>query len=161
MSISHPAQLLNHAIFRFRDFAEAALVSHFLAQACPNPTLVDVALSELFSNAIEHGNLELSFQEKTKLQEENRWLSEIEHRLTLPQFKHKKVIVEYTRLPLELHFKITDEGKGFNWKALKQSPQPPNMMNKHGHGLAIIMDAAFERVEYLGCGNEVLCVIVL
>lgn len=161
MTRLHPAQLLKEATFEFRTFEEATKVSHFLAQACPNPTLADIALSELFTNAIEHGNLNLSFKEKTQLQQENRWLPEIERRLTLPEYQQKKVTVLYTRKDKELRFKIIDEGKGFDWKKHKKESSSKEELASHGRGLAIITKAAFERVEYLGAGNEVLCVISL
>lgn len=157
----HPAQLLTQATFQFRSFAEAALVSQFLAHTCPEPTLTDIALSELFTNAIEHGNLNLSYEQKTQLQKENHWLAEIERRLTLPEYKNKSVTVVYTRTSTELQFKITDEGKGFDWKQLKQHITPAQASSSHGRGLDIIKHALFQRVQYSGSGNEVLCVIKL
>ncbi len=151
--------LLQEATFRFKDFHEAAKLSHFLSQACPAPALADIALSELFMNGVEHGNLHLSYAEKTQLQKENRWIAEIEHRLTLPEYKNKSVSVHYKRTATELIFTITDEGKGFDWQHIKShSDHNPDF---HGRGLAIIADTAFKHVEYKGCGNQVVCVIAL
>jgi anti-sigma regulatory factor (Ser/Thr protein kinase) len=151
--------LIQEATFELKDFHQATKLSNFLAQACPTPTLADIALSELFMNAIEHGNLNLSYTEKTQLQAENRWISEIEHRLTLPQYKNKIVTVHYKRTNTELIFRIIDEGQGFDWQHIKQKTEEnPNF---HGRGLAIIAQTAFKSVEYTGCGNQVTCVIAL
>ena len=118
--LDSPIHFLKHAVFQFRDFQQATLVSSFLAQECPQPILADIALSEIFMNAVEHGNLNLSYKLKTQLQKENRWLSEIEYRLTLPEYKNRLVTVAYTRTSEELIFKITDEGAGFDWQHFKK-----------------------------------------
>jgi anti-sigma regulatory factor (Ser/Thr protein kinase) len=158
--LDSPISLLKNAIFQFRTFQEATLLSNFLAQTCPKPVLTDIALSEIFMNAIEHGNLELSYQLKTQLQKENRWLTEIEHRLTLPEYKHKVVTLAYTRTSKELIFKITDQGKGFDWQNFKKNI-PQYNEELHGRGLAIIQECVFHRIEYQGKGNEVICTINL
>lgn len=159
-TIDSPIHLLKHAIFQFRDFHEAALLSNFLAQICPKPILADIALSEIFMNAVEHGNLDLSYQKKTELQKENLWITEIERRLTLAEYKHKLVTLEYTRTSEELIFKVTDQGKGFDWQNFKKNI-PQHNIALHGRGLAIIQESVFQRVEYQGKGNEVICVIKL
>ena len=57
--------LLQKGVFRLRTMSEATLLSEFIANNCPNPRLVLVGISEMIVNAIEHGNLGITFDEKS------------------------------------------------------------------------------------------------
>ena len=106
------ARLLLNGQFKFRRLSEAKDLSEYLAAACPNPTLSAIGLCEIFLNAIEHGNLAIGFDEKTKLQSENNWLEEIDKRLSLPENIHKFVFVEFNCNEIEISIKVTDQGNG-------------------------------------------------
>jgi len=58
-------------------------LSALLSSACPEPRKVVVGLWELILNAIEHGNLGISYEEKSNLNKENQWSSEILRRLSI------------------------------------------------------------------------------
>lgn len=55
---------LNQASFSFRSHKEAQTVTALLAKTCAQPERVATGLFELLVNAIEHGNLDISFDEK-------------------------------------------------------------------------------------------------
>lgn len=154
------APFLKQGQFRFRTLDEARSVATFLANACPHPRIAAVGLTEVFINAIEHGNLDISSDEKTKLQHNMQWLSEIQKRLALPENIHKYVEVEFHRKENELVITVTDQGKGFNWQQYKTF-NPEDTKSTHGRGLAMSKDLAFSRQEYAGKGNIVICYISL
>jgi len=152
--------LLQYGLFRFRQMADANLLAESIACHCPNPRLVVVGISELLVNAIEHGNLGISFDEKSQLQADNTWLNEIERRLQLPENKNKFVEVEYTRTDQEIKIKVTDQGKGFDWKKF-ESPPADGAHKSHGRGIFLAKNLAFKEFYYSGQGNVVTCVISL
>lgn len=147
------------AQFKFRLLQEAYAIANFLAEACPNPRLAIVGISELLINAVEHGNLGITYEEKTKLQVENQWIPEIERRLSLEENKNKFVSVDFTRLDTELHIRVTDEGQGFDWHKFVQPAEKSSIT--HGRGIPIAKNVAFSKLQYFGKGNEVLGIIEL
>lgn len=158
---------LKTARFEFRLLEEAQLIADFLAQTCPNPTLAALGFSELFVNAIEHGNLGIFYDEKNKLLHGDEWLDEVQRRLQLPEYMNKTVKVDYTRTDSEIIVKVTDEGKGFDWRKPKEENDNSKEVKEvkeseyHGRGIDIIKGMVFQKVEYSGRGNEVTCFIKL
>lgn len=153
------ARLLISGQFRFRSLQEATAIAEFLGKVCPNPRLHIMAISEIFMNAIEHGNLGISSEEKLELQRENRWIPEIERRLKLPVNTNKHVNVKVTQSKSEMRLHVTDDGQGFNWKDLKHSKI--DNYSTQGRGIIMAENLAFKSLEYSEKGNEVVCVISL
>ena len=153
----HPALFLRQAHFSFRKPKEAQGVANFIANACPNPRLAIVGITEIFMNAIEHGNLAISYDEKTDLQD---WFLEIEKRLDLPENRHKTVEVEFIKTEAELQITVTDQGKGFNWRQY-QNLDDRQIYATHGRGIALAKNILFSRIEYSEKGNQVICTIPL
>jgi hypothetical protein len=163
--------------FSLRGLAEAYAIARFISRACPNPRLSLVGITELLLNAIEHGNLGISYEEKTQLQKDNNWIPEIERRLSLAenQNKYVDVNVERKEKEQELHIRIVDQGSGFDWRqflepdevkdetkqASNQETVKPSRTSTHGRGIPMARGLAFSRLEYFGKGNEVLGVISL
>ncbi len=153
------ARFLMKAHFRIRLLPEAIALAQFLGKACPNPALHIVGISEILVNAIEHGNLGITSNEKSQLQKENRWLPEIERRLQLPEYRNKYVNVTLSRTDTEIQLYVEDDGNGFNWKALKNAA-----LDKHstqGRGILMAENLAFKSLEYSDKGNAVTCIIAL
>jgi CheY-like chemotaxis protein len=145
---------LDQARFSFRTLKEAQQVTALLARTCPTPERVATGLFELLVNAIEHGNLELSYDEKTRLQDEGRWENELEHRLAGAEYGSRHVSVEMARTGEGIGFTILDQGRGFDWRDYDES-NPARLIDSHGRGILIARKLAFDRLEYKGCGNEV------
>lgn len=157
-----PAEIARFLIdghFRIRLLSEAIALAEFLGKACPNPAVNSVGISEILVNAIEHGNLGISSQEKLQLQKENRWLSEIERRLQLPEYIDKHVNVTVTRTSTEMRLQVQDDGKGFDWQTLKNVKH--DNQSTQGRGILMAENLAFKSLEYSGKGNVVTCVISL
>ncbi len=152
--------LLNTGCFTFQTLDEAHALASLLADTCPAPEKVVTGLSELFINAVEHGNLGIGYDEKSKMQREGSWLQEIENRLLMPENKAKKVHVTYTRHKSCIEFIIVDKGQGFTWeKYLKLDPA--RAFDSHGRGIALACMKSFSKINYEGCGNKVTAVVDL
>lgn len=147
--------LLDSGRFSFRDLNEAKMLTTLLAAACPEPDKVAMGLSELLINAIEHGNLGISYKEKSQLIENEKWEAEIEQRLTLDEYAKLKVSVIFERKENEISILVSDQGEGFEWQQyLEMSPE--RSQDSHGRGIAMANMLSFNSVEYQGTGSEVL-----
>ncbi len=152
--------LLDAAEFRFATLADVSRVAGVLASLCPNPDSASVGLTELMINAIEHGNLGISYDEKSRLKHEDTWESEIQRRQELPEHRHKQARVSMRREREEIVFVITDEGRGFD--AVRYLDfEPERACDLNGRGIAMARHISFRRIEYRGCGNEVIAAIAL
>lgn len=153
-------QYLNRAEFAFRTPSEARDIAALLANACPDGTRVVLGLSELMLNAVEHGNLGITYAEKSALISADRLHEEIAARLSSPSHVNKWAIVEVERASGEIRFLIRDQGKGFNWRQYLEI-QPERAFDTHGRGIAMARMTSFDQIEYRGLGNEVLAVVKL
>jgi sigma-B regulation protein RsbU (phosphoserine phosphatase) len=156
---SQVARFLINGHFRFRLLSEAMALAEFLGKVCPNPSMHSVGISEILVNAIEHGNLGITSEEKLQLQKDNRWLSEIERRLQLPEHRNQYVNVEVTQSAFEMQLHVQDDGKGFNWKAFQNANA--NNESTQGRGILMAERLAFKSLEYSEKGNAVTCIILL
>ena len=145
---------LEHASFSFRTTDEARDIATLLANACPNSERVVLGLSELMLNAVEHGNLAISYQEKSQLIARNALGEEIERRLADPLTGSRRARVEFERRGETLHFNLREQGAGFDWRAFIEM-RPERAFDTHGRGIAMAKLLSFASLEYLGCGNEV------
>ena len=151
---------LQQGRFRVKSIEEAYDLSLLVAQACPNPEKVAFGLNELIVNGVEHGNLQISFEEKTKLQETDQWDDEIARRQISPEHAHKFVEVTFERHPDRIQLTVTDQGLGFDWSDY-QEIKPERLLESHGRGIAMAKALSFDHLEYVGRGNRVSCVVKL
>ena len=149
-------KLIRSGEFEFRTLEECRHVTSLLASACPNPEKVLVGLSELMVNAIEHGNLGISFDEKTRLLERSCWEAEILNRLKQPVYAQRIAEASFKRTDTEILITITDQGAGFNWRNY-QRVNLAAMFNSHGRGIALAREFSFDSVSYNEAGNQVTC----
>ncbi|HVR43248.1 MAG TPA: response regulator [Thermoanaerobaculia bacterium] len=151
--------LLREALFSVRTIEEARAVGAILANACPEPSTAVIGLTELLLNAIEHGNLGISYEEKSELKTRRVWIAEMKRRLALPENAGKRVEVRYERAGEEARFTIRDEGEGFDWRRFIDI-EPARAFDTHGRGIALARRLSFDTLEYRGNGNEVVATIV-
>lgn len=144
--------------FECQTLDQARNLAKLLAAACPDPQKVVVGLSELLINAIEHGNLSIGFQAKTKFQAQGTWEKEIERRLNLPDNRHKRVNVTLAITDREVNFHIRDCGDGFN-SANYLEIDPSRAVNTHGRGIAIAKSMSFDGLEFNAIGNEIVAMV--
>ena len=152
--------LMNKGSFKFKTLQDAKNVAYHISSCFPNPEKVVYGLHELLVNAIEHGNLGISFNEKTKLVDDQKWLDEVEKRLTLPEYSSRYALLEFENDGSKIQIRIKDEGKGFDWQDFLEI-KPERATLSHGRGIVTSKVLSFDEVNYVGCGNEVLCTVNL
>lgn len=145
--------LMRDAVFTFRTVEEAHDIGGLLATTCPDPTKMVIGLTELLINAVEHGNLGITYDEKTELNASGKWMEEVGRRLALPENKGKSVELRFERTPDAIRFTIRDHGVGFDWQKYMQV-DVKRAFDTHGRGIAMANLLSFSRLEYRGAGNE-------
>ena len=156
--IGDTPDLQHEATFTFKTMHSARELATLLANTCPEPQRVVVGLAELLLNAVEHGNLGISFAEKSRLRREERWEEEVAARLADQANTAKDVWVEYVREPNRVRILIRDQGDGFDWRSHLEM-DPAQATGLHGRGIAIARLMSFDNIEYRGSGNEVEVVV--
>ena len=126
-------------------------------QICPPSglMLLGVALHEALTNAIYHGNLELSSKIKEENEKEFYRLSE--ERKKKEPYKERRVYVAATLTRQEAMFVVRDEGQGFDPATLPDPTDPSNMEKISGRGLLLIQ-TFMDRVEHNETGNQITMV---
>jgi CheY-like chemotaxis protein len=145
--------LMDQSRFRFATLKEAQDLSYLLANACPKPTGVVIGIMELMVNAIEHGNLGITYDEKAELLRTDSWQQEIARRQTSDAHKHKYALVSFERGDEMIELRIEDQGKGFDWQRY-QTISPQRAADPNGRGIAMA-SINFADVTYHGIGNIV------
>ena len=152
--------LLQKGVYNLRTLEEADILSTLLAKDCPDPGKVVTGVSELLINAVEHGNLGITYDEKSMLIENGELDAEVEQRLNMPEYSTKVVTLDFEREENEIHFLIKDEGDGFDWGPYLVF-DPERAFDTHGRGIAMSNEMSFDSLEYKGKGNEVLATVHL
>lgn len=152
----HFPEIIQMQQVSFRTFEEARSIAMHMSEWCPNPLQAQAGLNELFINAIEHGNLGITYEEKNQILKKNTWLSTVYGRLFMAENKTKRVRVCFIKTPDCIQIKIKDSGKGFNWKPYL-SLQDNRRFN--GRGIMIAKEYAFDDIAFNSLGNEVTCYI--
>jgi CheY-like chemotaxis protein len=152
--------LLDKGRFKFRSLDEAHNLATLLANTCACQKNLVIGLSELMLNAVEHGNLNIGYDEKTRLIAQGTWKAEISRRLALPENAHKFVELEYRRTASDLRFTVRDQGEGFDWRNYLEI-SPERIFDNHGRGIAMARNLSFDSLEYPGQGNEVCAIVNL
>lgn len=148
-------KLLVNGEFHFRTLDEARQLTLLLSRACPDPQRVALGLSELLVNAVEHGNLAISYGDKTRLLRAGRWQEEIDARLRDPHYQHRVVTVNFVSAADEVRIRIKDQGAGFDWQPFLEF-SAERAFDPHGRGVSMARMMSFDSVEYQGNGNDVL-----
>lgn len=150
--------LMSSGRFEFRTLEEGKNISALLSSVCPNPGSVAMGLSELIINAIEHGNLGISYKEKSKLLNNMNWEQEVCKRLEQPEYKNKHVTIDYSVNNGRIEFLIMDEGEGFEWENYL-AYDPERAFDSHGRGIAMANTMSFTKLEFQGKGNKVRAIL--
>lgn len=145
---------LHDAHFKFQTIDEANDLAKVLANACAYPDKVVIGISELLINAVEHGNLDICYDEKSRLVANDGWKDEINKRLQSAEYKNKKVLVSFKREGNSNKILIEDEGRGFEWKKYLEL-DPHRAFDSHGRGIAMAKIMSVDEICYQGCGNTV------
>ncbi|GAB1392809.1 hypothetical protein MASR1M60_09720 [Rhodocyclaceae bacterium] len=159
----HAEGIMRHLVrgeFRFRTQTEARDLAALVAHAAPDPARVVLGLTELMLNAVEHGNLAITYEEKSRLIAADALTSEVERRLADSLYSDRTARLFLTRGHDAVEFVVQDEGEGFNWQPFLEMV-PERAFDTHGRGIAMSRLLSFDHIEYRGLGNEVACRVLL
>lgn len=145
-------------VFRFRTTDEARDLARWLASTCPDAEGAQLGLHELLINAIEHGNLNISHEEKSAFLEEQTLVNEIQARLESPEYASRRAEVSFKKKPDRLEFEIRDQGRGFDFQKYL-SLSPDRAFSRHGRGIVIARHLCFDSLEYTAPGNCVTAIV--
>ena len=145
-------ELLDEAYFTFKTVDQAELLAVAIANLCER---FDTAMlvSEILTNAVEHGNLAITYEEKTDLTNNGNLDKEIKRRLADEKYKERIVKVSLRKEGNSMRFVIEDEGHGFEFEKFLQFDDS-RMFDNHGRGIAMANSSL--NVEYLNRGNKVV-----
>jgi anti-sigma regulatory factor (Ser/Thr protein kinase) len=120
------------------------------------------ALYELLFNAIEHGSLEVYSDDKRQALDEGRYDALLEERRNDPRFRDRKVVISIVRdrSQGDITYRITDEGRGFDWRRSICQSQDTGREDASGRGIFLVQ-AFFPTLSYNDLGNEVTFVVPL
>lgn len=159
-STTDSLSMMREGVFECQTLEEARSLSKLLAICCPEPKKVVTGLSELIHNAIEHGNLGITYDEKTEFLSNGTLFDVVDSRLEMDSNKSKKVKIEYQKVDHEIVFIITDCGDGFDFDKF-MNIDLSKVFDSHGRGIAMAKMLSFSEIIYHGKGNEVRAIIKL
>lgn len=116
---------------------------------------VCIALEEALRNALFHGNLELTSEQREGDATEYQRL--IEERLEREPFAGRKLHVTVDVSPHQGRFSVRDEGPGFDPRNLPDPTEPANLEKVSGRGL-LLMRTFMDEVTFNETGNQVTMV---
>ena len=126
---------------------------HFPGYDLPQ-TGIQLALFEALANAIEHGNLEITFEEKTEaMATEQGVRGLIRERVGDDKYAGRSVHVLATYEPSAVHYTIRDEGPGFEPTGELSKPWADTTA-LHGRGLQLILHH-MDSVSWNLDGNQI------
>ena len=143
------------ATFRVQTFDDIDVCVKVAAKALSLEPIAVIGLRELIVNAVEHGNLEIDFDQKSALLANGEWQQEIERRLASGKLGTRFAAIHLSRDENEFVIEITDQGAGFDWR-LHLDPDTAPSHTLHGRGMSLAVGAGFKSIQYRGTGNRVV-----
>jgi DNA-binding response OmpR family regulator len=160
-----PVQLVS-SCYRYTLGNDAAAIPDFVSAVVREiaPRLdrrrrdaLHLAFREVLLNAVEHGNLGISYEEKTEATERGTLDALVAARLAEPRLGARRVHVEATRTPERITIVVEDEGAGFDWRSLPDPTDPENLLLAHGRGV-LLANLSVEELTFNEAGNRVTLV---
>ncbi len=152
--------MIKESYFEVSTLEDIRYLATFLANHYPDPDRVIMGISELLINAIEHGNLGITYDEKTKLMQNHGWEEEVLRRQELPENAVKTVEAHYRRGQDKIVLTISDQGEGFEWENFMEI-SPDRATHSHGRGIAMSKMMSFDDITYQGNGSTVVAIVNL
>jgi YesN/AraC family two-component response regulator len=128
-----------------------------IPETMPESTIegIRLGLYEIILNAIEHGNLGISYEEKSQALQDNTYLKLLASRSNEQSRRDKRVFIDCTSDRNDLKIEVRDEGEGFNYKEFANMDDPDRMLKAHGRGI-FLASLYLDRMEYREPGNKVI-----
>ncbi|HPR53502.1 MAG TPA: SpoIIE family protein phosphatase [Deltaproteobacteria bacterium] len=119
---------------------------------CPDVEMLKMALGEILLNAVEHGNLNISLEEKARAVKKGSFEELLKQRAKNPDYMNRVVTLQVYMERDTLEYIVTDQGNGFDYR--KEFNPDPHAHIGSGLGIQIAKNF-FNQVIYEGCGNKV------
>jgi len=121
-----------------------------------------LGLSEIINNAIEHGSLGITFEEKSNALKASRFYPLAIERSHMAPYKDRVVTIRSRVFPTlrRIEYFVADQGSGFDWRSLPDPKDKSNLLNRNGRGI-MMARYAFDEMNYNDVGNEVTLVVNL
>lgn len=121
---------------------------------------ITVGLLEALSNAVMHGNFDISSEIREHKNGYANLQKELAYRKTLPEYKDRKVVVIRKIEEDTVTYSITDDGNGFDISTIVDPRKPENVTKKTGRGI-LLMKVYFDEVVFNEKGNSVTLIKTL
>jgi CheY-like chemotaxis protein/anti-sigma regulatory factor (Ser/Thr protein kinase) len=118
---------------------------------------LSIALHEALTNAMLHGNLELSSALRRQDEEGGAFLRLAEERRRREPWSGRRVRVVARLTPAEASYSVRDDGPGFDTALLPDPRDPANVESVGGRGLFLI-HLFMDEVRHNALGNEITMV---
>jgi len=130
-------------------------ISIHLRNIFPESEIINlkIGIEEMLANAVEHGNLRISYEEKNRAIEQGRLGLLIQERIRENNNGSKKIFVQSTLTQNSLQVIVTDEGEGFNWREIPD-PREANFLAYNGRGI-FLTKIFYDSVVFNAKGNKV------
>lgn len=140
-------------------FLGRELVNHYPGFVLPL-TEIKLGLSEALSNAQEHGNLEITSEEKSEALESSEGIfGLINQRLADPRLAARKIHLAAEYGSTRVRYRIRDEGRGFDPEVVVQRGVADTSA-LHGRGITLIRHY-MDEVSWNETGNEIRLVALV
>jgi DNA-binding response OmpR family regulator len=113
---------------------------------------MSIGLYELIVNAIEHGNLAITYEEKSDALQRNRYRELLDERRERADSEGKNVAIHCDFSPTQLIVEIEDQGRGFDLNGLPDMQSPEAIMSDHGRGI-LLANLFYDKVDFVFPGN--------
>ncbi len=116
--------------------------------------MLQMTLMELLMNAVEHGNLNITYEEKTEWLKTGHDIMElIKKKSQEPKYRRRKISISYVLQNKSSAFRIEDDGDGFDWRKMMAESEDTNT-NTHGRGISLSRQFV-KKISYNDKGNQV------
>jgi PAS domain-containing protein/anti-sigma regulatory factor (Ser/Thr protein kinase) len=149
---------MNNDLFAIEDMVRRLIMDlpRFLDEY--EISMIRIGLREIIVNAIEHGNLGITYAEKSHLLKSGNYQEEIRNRLMKESIAQRRVRIKLTLTPEQVRYRISDDGAGFDHRKFTRAVDPEHdHASLHGRGIMITRNA-FSKVLYNDSGNSVLLI---
>jgi FixJ family two-component response regulator len=145
---------LNNELEVIPEFVDGLLGQVASGMAPQAITELNIALRELIVNAMEHGNLGLSFEDKSLALEEGTLPKLLQQRAAQPLYADRQVTITASRLKEAVSVQIADMGGGFDWHEFAESTDPKHLLSSHGRGV-LLARMSVNALTFNDKGNQV------
>ncbi len=114
---------------------------------------IKIGIEEMITNAVEHGNLGISFEDKSAAIQNGRFAELVAERMRDGERSRRRVFITSHLTPELFEVTVRDEGEGFNWRKLPEVA-PENLLAFNGRGI-LLTRIYFDEVVFNEKGNEV------